>query len=216
LVGAAARWRGLHELAVTARLIAEGGPEIAQRYLDHGFVVQTRRLLAYHDRHGVGPVSQEELDERSHRAAELEKLNNVAGARSRFRDAYGWATPLLGPNELGEYPRPTFDRLEALAAYDARRLLVTSAHGMVHNDAAGVRTAVLMEEGYSLGPLPAFTKTIVQPTLESIIWLVAATHTCFEPTLESAFARLLSMQGAGLMHLASEALRSFDDESGTS
>jgi hypothetical protein len=40
-VGAAARWRGLHELAVTARLIAESGSKIAQRYLDHGFVVQT-------------------------------------------------------------------------------------------------------------------------------------------------------------------------------
>ncbi len=56
-VGAAARWRGLHELAVTARLIVEGGPGIAQRYLDHGLVVQTRRLHSYYERHGTGPVS---------------------------------------------------------------------------------------------------------------------------------------------------------------
>ena len=50
-VGAAARWRGLHELAVTARLVVEGGPSIAQRYLDHGLVVQTRRLRSYYERH---------------------------------------------------------------------------------------------------------------------------------------------------------------------
>ena len=140
----------------------------------------------------------------------LEEEHAVAGARSRFRDAYGWAIPLLPRSTSGEYPRPTFDRLEALAGYDQRRLLVASAHGLVHNDSGGVRTAVLMDEGYSLGPVPGFTKTVVQPSLESIIWLVAATHTCFEPTLDSDFARLLSMQGAGLTHLASDALHSFE------
>ncbi len=140
----------------------------------------------------------------------LEEEHAVAGARSRFRDAYGWAIPLLPRSASGEYPRPTFDRLEALAGYDERRLLVSSSHGLVHNDSGGVRTAVLMDEGYSLGPMPGFTKTVVQPSLESIIWLVAATHTCFEPTLDSEFARLLSMQGAGLIHLASDALHSFE------
>lgn len=209
-VGAAARWRALHELAVTARLVAEGGAEIAQRYLDHGFVVQTRRFLEYRKRHGVGPLSQTELDARSRQAAELEERHEIAVSRSRFRDGYGWAIPLLPLDKTGQHLRATFDRLEAVAGYDARRLLVVSAHGMVHNDAAGVRSAVLMDEGYSMGPLPAFTKTVLQPTFETVSWIVAATHTCFEPTLDSEFARLLSMQGAGLMHLASDAMHSFD------
>ncbi|WP_416046574.1 DUF5677 domain-containing protein [Propioniciclava soli] len=33
--GAAARWRALHESAVAAKLIAQGGPRIAQRFLAH-------------------------------------------------------------------------------------------------------------------------------------------------------------------------------------
>jgi hypothetical protein len=37
--GASGRWRSLHELAVTSRVVAEYGPLVAQRYLDHGFVV---------------------------------------------------------------------------------------------------------------------------------------------------------------------------------
>jgi Family of unknown function (DUF5677) len=39
--GAAGRWRALHELTVTAALLARGGKTIARRYLDHGFVTQT-------------------------------------------------------------------------------------------------------------------------------------------------------------------------------
>ncbi|MFD4993962.1 DUF5677 domain-containing protein [Cellulosimicrobium cellulans] len=211
-VGAAARWRGLHELAVTARLIAEGGPEIAQRYLDHGFVVQTKRLSRYYEEHGAGPIDPAALKERSQRAVLLEQAHALANSQARFRDAYGWAIPLLPTNAAGEHVRPTFDRLEAQAGYDARRLLVTSAHGMVHNDSAGVLSAVVLDEGYSLGPQPMFTKTVLQPTLESITWLVAATHVRFEPSLDSRFARLLSLQGAGLMHLCSQTLLSFGDD----
>ena len=44
--GGAARWRALHESAVTAKGIGGGDAVLAQRYLDHGFVFQTRRLAA--------------------------------------------------------------------------------------------------------------------------------------------------------------------------
>lgn len=71
--GAAARWRALHEAAVTARIIAAHGPFLAQRYLDHGFVVQTRRLKLYFDEHGVGPVSLDELGARAARAVNTER-----------------------------------------------------------------------------------------------------------------------------------------------
>lgn len=210
-VGAAARWRGLHELAVTARLVADCGPVIAQRYLDHGLVVQTRRLKDYRQRHDVGPVPKEALDERDREARRLEQQHEVANSMARFRDAYGWAIPLVPKDRSGRHVRPTFERLEQLAQFHHRRLLVASAHGLVHNDAAGVRTAVLLDEGYSLGPVPQFTATVLRPTLESVIFLVAATHTCFEPELDSDFARLLSLQGAGLLALASDALDESDE-----
>ena len=68
---------------MTALLVADGGPAIAQRYLDHGYVVQTRRLFAYMDAHGVGPVSLTELAQRSEEAASLEERHEIAGAGSR-------------------------------------------------------------------------------------------------------------------------------------
>lgn len=208
-VAGAARWRALHELAVSARLIAEGGPSIAQRYLDHGFVVQTRRALAYRDAHDAGPVTAVELNERARQADALETTHAIANSGSRFRDAYGWALPMLETTAKGSIPRPTFDVLERRAGAEVRRLLVVSAHGLVHLDAAGVRTAVLMDEGYSLGPIEHFTKAVLQPTLDSIIRLVAATHLAFEPDLESQFARLTAAQGSGLIKIAADALHAF-------
>jgi hypothetical protein len=92
--------------------------------------------------------------------------------------------------------RPSFDRLEAQPGYGARRLVVASAHGLVHNDSAGVLSAVVLDEGYSLGPMPLFAKIVLQPTLESITWLVATTHVCLELSLDFRFARLLSLQGS--------------------
>jgi Family of unknown function (DUF5677) len=52
--GAAARWRSLHEVAVTAKILASHSVSTAQRYIDHAFIVQTRRLGEYQDRYGVG------------------------------------------------------------------------------------------------------------------------------------------------------------------
>lgn len=205
-VAGAARWRALHELAVTAHLVGTGGAEIAQRYLHHGEVVSTRRLAAYYERHGVGPVGPDELASRKATADQLEMLYELANASTKFREAYGWALPLVPLNRYGQIRRPTFDVLERLAEVDVRRLLVASSHGLVHMDAAGVVTAVVMNEGYSFGPIQHFTRTILEPTLDSIIRLVVATHACFEPSLDTEFSRVLTAQAAGIGKLASTAL----------
>ena len=52
--GAAGRWRALHELAVTGTVLATSGSAIAGRFLDHSFVVQTKRLRAFQLAHGGG------------------------------------------------------------------------------------------------------------------------------------------------------------------
>lgn len=210
--GGAARWRALHEAAVTARVIAEGGAAIAQRYLDHGFVVQTRRLAAYFDEHGVGPVAPAELASRSKTAAALEQTHDVPDASSKFREPYGWAIPLMSIDAKGRRARPTMSALEKLAGLDHRRLLVASAHGMVHGDSGGIGAAVLLEDGQWLGgPTERFIETVARPTFETLIYLAGTTHLGFEPELND-FCELISLVGSGLVALCSDAIERFPRE----
>jgi hypothetical protein len=131
--GGAARWRALHEATVTARVIAEGDAALAQRYLDHGFVVQTRRLAAYFDEHGVGPVAHAELASRSKKAAALEQTQDVSDASSKFCEPYGWAIPLMATNATGA---PEHER-----AGEARRPRspTSSRHECARRGARGLR-----------------------------------------------------------------------------
>jgi Family of unknown function (DUF5677) len=119
--GAAARWRALHELTVTAKLVAKGGPPMADRYLQHGFVTQTDRLARYFDAHGRGPVPEQELQRRQARAAELVATRTLPDQDGTFRDPYGWAAPLMPlGRKSGKRIRPSFDQLERIAELDQR------------------------------------------------------------------------------------------------
>lgn len=209
-VGAAARWRALHEVAVTATLIAKNGADIAQRYLDHGFVVQTKRLAEFHAVHTRGPVPAATLSERLAEAESITKAHALDDQTSPFSAQYGWAIPLMAPRKSGRQPAPSFDALERLAGMQEVRLLVVSAHGHVHNDPAGVRAAVLMEEGsWSLSPIARFTETVARPALMSVIHLVPATHLGFEPDL-NPFSKLLGLLGAAICENASKGVAAFE------
>lgn len=210
--GGAARWRALHETAVTAKVIAERDATLAQRYLDHGFVVQTRRLTAYFDEHGIGPVAPAELASRTKKAAALEQAHGVSNASSKFREPYGWAIPLMGMNAKGRRMRPSMEALEKLAGLDHRRLLVASAHGIVHGDSGGIGGTVLMEDGQWLGgPTERFIETVARPTFETLIHLAGATHVGFEPELND-FCELICLVGSSLMTLCGDAIEKFPRE----
>lgn len=84
--GAAARWRALHELTVTAVLVARGEGAIASRYLNHGFVVQTKRLVDFYDRHGRGPLSPDELKRRQAKSETLIDRFTLPDQHGSFRD----------------------------------------------------------------------------------------------------------------------------------
>jgi hypothetical protein len=103
--GAHARWRSLHELAVTANFLLEHRVDTPQRYLDHA-VVERFRAAAKYQLHcrtlGYDPFSEEEMKE-------LEKTSDDAIAKygKPFGKDYGWAAEAL-PN------RPsTFTEIEA-------------------------------------------------------------------------------------------------------
>lgn len=206
----AARWRALHELAVTAKLVAGWGPTLAQRYMDHGYVVQTRRLKAYSDEHGVGPVAPTELDARMVQTKALETKHSLPGEAHRFRDPYGWALTLMPLTSKGRRVRPTMDELEKLADLDHRRLLVASSHGVIHADSGGIAGVVLLEDGLWLaGPTERFIETVARPTLDTLIHLVAATHLGFEDELNNS-AEKLALFASGTMSLCRDAISKFD------
>ncbi|WDH78813.1 DUF5677 domain-containing protein [Microbacterium esteraromaticum] len=210
LAGAAARWRALHETAVTAVVVAEGGAQIARRYLDHGIVTQFTRLEEFYRQPHPDAPSDEERAERMALVADLIRAHTLVDESLGFAKPYGWATPLMKRRRDGKYLEPTFTRLEELARQSNMRLLVQhGAHGHVHGDAGAVRTSVL-RDGVELlaGPRTDEIPAVAVPTLRSIAVIAGATHMGFEPELNE-FGRLICLTGAALTDLAMRGVDEF-------
>ncbi len=102
--GAEARWRSLHELAVTAFFLLEHRSDTPQRYLEHAAVERWRAAKEYQQHYtvlGYEPFSDEELSE-----MEKEAEAAIKNYGTPFKEDYGWAANILGN------PRPTFTQLE--------------------------------------------------------------------------------------------------------
>ncbi len=212
LSGAAARWRALHETAVTAVVVAEGGPSIARRYIDHGVTTQLLRLEAFYQQpHPDAPPAAERA-ERMQLVADLIAKHTIPGETVSFRRPYAWATPVMPARAKdGKHLEPNFTRLEAVAGQIDMRLLVQhGAHGHVHNDAGAVRTAVLKDGNLLLaGPRSDEVQTVAIPALRTIVVAAAATHLGFEPQLDE-FGRLISLTGAAIADLAATGVQAFE------
>ena len=92
--GALARWRSLHEVAVTAVFISQSGNQTALNYLG-SFVFNARRaanqLNEYAERAGLEPFHQKDLNDLDVACDATEKqLGRAIGAD------YGWAREALG------------------------------------------------------------------------------------------------------------------------
>jgi len=92
--GAMARWRSLHENAVTAMFLAQYGNRAAERYLRHSAVEQYHASKQYQEHCralGEEPLSDLEVDEirRDYESAVLEFGPD-------FKSEYGWAAEALG------------------------------------------------------------------------------------------------------------------------
>jgi hypothetical protein len=212
--GAAARWRSLHELTVTAVLVAGGGSEIARRYLDHGFVTQTERFVRFYDRHARGPLSVDKLRRRQNKSKLIIARSTLPNQHGSFKDQYGWALPLMPFDGKGKRKIPRFPELEKLAKLDNYRELVFTAHGLAHTDSGGVTAISLLGPGfYAMGPVNAFIPTVARPALLSVIHCIAATHLGFEKDINE-FEQVLGLLAAGAMELASRGVSSFplDDQ----
>ncbi len=91
--GAHARWRTLHEIAVTALFIAQEGKDIAERYVHHRFVKSYEDARQY-QKHATKLNEKPFTDEEMRR---IEKDYKAVLARygEGFRHNYAWARPAL-------------------------------------------------------------------------------------------------------------------------
>jgi len=138
--GAHARWRTLHELAVTAAFLSQYGNSAARQYIDHHAVEMFKAAREYnrhYSKFGAEEISPEEIAELECRYNELIKEYG-----SDFRHDYGWASICLNKN------KPTFRDIEAAVEMDYSRLEYKEASANVHANPSGVflRLGLLPED----------------------------------------------------------------------
>lgn len=171
--GAYGRYRTLHELAVTAAVIAEYGrrPEhrdLAKRYLDHTHIEHYQQARAYQksSRHlGWKPFSDRQMQK-----LKKEQERCVARYGPKYRQPYGWAEHLLGPDL-------TFAALEKKANKEVLRYLYVTGNHLVHASAHGLRLT-LAPGGEPLSALEAAGPTdlgLAQPAMASLNALLDVT-----------------------------------------
>ena len=128
--GALARWRTLHEIAVTAMFVAEHGNRLAERFLAHTSITNYHEAIQY-QKHclalGYDPLTEEEWDTLRTKRARLLELYGVG-----FGSVYGWAAEVLGVAE------PKFTDIEQNVSLEHLRPFYTLANINVHAGSKGL------------------------------------------------------------------------------
>lgn len=128
--GAHARWRSLHEVAVTAMFINNSGNEIARRYIAHEVVQCYKNMLAckeHENELNLEPVSDEEFNSLRTRYENAIKEFGVG-----FEKDYGWAIGAL------EGRNPNFANIEKVAQMDRMRPYYKLASQNVHSHSRAI------------------------------------------------------------------------------
>lgn len=128
--GAAARWRTLHEVAVTMSFLSNKGEDAAQRYLAHWPCEHLRGLKLYEEhRKALGDDSTDD-EFKAELEAEVEALKEEYG--KEFASDFGWAAKAL------ELKKVTFKELEGAVDLTKLRPYYRLASEQVHASSRGV------------------------------------------------------------------------------
>jgi hypothetical protein len=145
--GAHARWRTLHEIAVTAHFIKDEGPEIAKRYLHHEITQTYKDALAYQEharRLGYEPLTERELT-----LVETRSQGILEMYGKDFREDYGWVPRSILSN-------PNFAELEKYVKMDHLRPYYRMASQNVHSGPKGISVKLgLIRNGSHISKLLA-------------------------------------------------------------
>ena len=128
--GAMARWRTMHEIAVTAAFISEYGNACAERYTEHQIVESYKGALEYgavHAKLGYDPIPPKEMDQ-----IEKQYDNIIKKHGKAFGAQYGWAAKDLNGKQ------PTFKEIEKAAKIDHLRGHYRMASHGVHANPKGI------------------------------------------------------------------------------
>lgn len=130
--GAFARWRSLHETAVTGLFISKHGYEIAERYLDYRYIESYNLFEDYlknndlYKKHSdiLGYVPYDTIEDMIRAAKKRKELRSKYG--DRFEKSYGWAAKVL------EAKNCNFEGIERDVGLDYLRPFYNMANHPVH------------------------------------------------------------------------------------
>ena len=202
--GAIARWRTLHEIAVTAFFVAQYGESVAERYIAYRVVESFRASVEYEkhrDRLGYEPLAPDKL---RHTASAFAAAEARFG--KNFTKPYGWAAEALKMKD------PKFVHIEEAVRIDHLRPFYKLATQNVHANpnAAFFRLGLIGESptllagASNLGlsdpgqitarSLTQVTTTIgnLNPTVDNVVALKVLT--LLLPEVRDSFARVAASQ----------------------
>ncbi|MGD2248779.1 MAG: DUF5677 domain-containing protein [Candidatus Methanofastidiosia archaeon] len=123
--GAHARWRTLHEIAVTAFFIKLHGNDVAERYLFHDSIQSYKAMIEYQKHSGAlgyPPLTKEEIQ----KVKKLrDQLRNKLG-KSFVKETYGWAAKALNKK------KPRFSDMESAVNLSHLRPFYRLASHSIH------------------------------------------------------------------------------------
>ncbi len=139
-LGALARWRTLHELAVVAHFIHERGGDVAERFLKHERIDEWRWVKDYDEAatsQGLPSVDPETMTRLTN---EHDALCQQFGRG--FDSDYGWAAHALKPESPNH--RPSFKEVEANVDLAGARPFYREASQGIHSGAAGAGSHIFI------------------------------------------------------------------------
>lgn len=169
--GGRARWRTLLEVSITMILIAEGGNDLAARYLDHD-AIDRKKALDDLDR-SARDAGTRGVDRGIRNEIEVQAARVVRRYGSAFRGMYGWAA-----GQLGLPDKPQFHDLQELAGLIASKLQYRIACFGNHASAQSLNQ-LLHEWDPTLHIPDMFAPGFDDPAVNTAYSLVHATSTLF-------------------------------------
>jgi hypothetical protein len=210
--GAHARWRTLHEIAVTALFVAQENKETAERYMHHLFVKSYEDALHYQKHAGklrVKPFTQRKMQRIT---KDYDAVLDRYG--QDFRQGYAWARPaLLRHNSKLKGDKIGFDHLQTAVNVQHWTPYYRMASHAIHPSATFIHSHLGSREDVPVilaGPSNADLADPGQGSLLSLAKATAAFLTYESNSLELMEFRLsLSAMVLSLSSLADTASSEF-------
>jgi hypothetical protein len=193
--GAHARWRTLHEIAVTALFIAQEDKETAERYVHHRFVKSYEDALHYQKHSGKLKVTPFKVRQMQRIKEEYDIV--LARYGQDFRQGYGWARPaLLRLNPALKGNKIGFDHLQAAVKIEHWTPYFRMASHAVHPSATFLRFSLGSERENRVIMAGPSNADLADPGQGALISLTNATAALLTYQPESDSIRSLEYKAA--------------------